>query len=78
MIRYTSLRKYKRHLLKELGPVNEKTRSSALDDAEEHLDLLVKDIMKKNRKIGKRSAFNLAVESFGSPSEFAEAYKIFS
>jgi len=75
MMRYTSLRKYKRHLIRELGPVDEEIRTCALNDTQEHLDLLVKDIMKKDRRTSKRRAFYQAVESFGYPFEIAEAYR---
>ena len=75
MIRYTSLRKYRRDLLKEMGPVDEETKACALFDTEEHLGLLVKDIMKTNRMISRGNAFHRAVESFGYPSEIAEAYR---
>ncbi len=75
MIRYTSLRKYKSDLLKELGGADEDTRTSALMDTEEHLHLLVKDIIISDSRISKRKAFHQAVESFGYPSEIADAYR---
>ena len=75
MMRYTSLKKYKRHLIRELGPVDEEIRTCALNDSEEHLDLLVKDIMKNDRRTSRRKAFHQAVVSFGYPSEIAEAYR---
>ena len=74
MVRYTSLRKYKRHLLRELVHVDEETKACAVFDAKEHLNLMVKDILMRNRKIGRRAAFHMAVETFGYPTEIAEAY----
>jgi hypothetical protein len=75
MMRYTSLRKFKKHLITELGSVDEEVKVYALCDSKEHLVLLVNDIMRKDRKISKRKAFRQAVESFGYPSEIAEAYR---
>jgi len=75
MMKYTTLRKYKKHLLRELGPVDVEIKACALRDAKEHLDLLVLDIMYGDRNISRRSAFHLAVEAFGYPSEIAEAYR---
>jgi len=77
MIRYTSLRKYRRDQLKELGSIDEDTKACALFDIEEHLGLLVKDIMKRNRKISRGNALHRAVETFGYPSEIAEVYRNF-
>ncbi len=77
MIPYTSMRKYRRDLLKEIGPVDKETKANVLYDIEEHLGLLVKDILIKNRKVSKGIAFHMAVESFGYPSEIAEAYRNF-
>jgi hypothetical protein len=76
MIRYTSLRKYKKHLLKELGPIDEEILIDAIDDTEEHLSLMVKEIMEKEKGINRKKAFAKAVVSFGYPSEIAEAYRI--
>ena len=75
MIPYTSLRNYRKDLLKELGPVDKETRACALFDVEEHLGLLVQDILVKNRKVSRGIAFHMAVESFGYPSEIAQAYR---
>jgi hypothetical protein len=76
MIRYTSLRKYKKHLLRELGPIDEEIRACALFDTEEHLNLLVADIKEKEKGISTRKAFAEAVVCFGYPSEIAEAYRM--
>jgi len=75
MMRYTTLRKYKRHLLRELGPVDDELKACALRDSKEHLDLLIMDIMNGEGKISRRSAFHQAVEAFGDPSEIAQAYR---
>lgn len=76
MIRYTSLKQYKRDLIKELGPIDEETKSHAIFDSEEHLNLLVKDILENEKYIDKRQAIEKAVASFGYPSEIAEAYRM--
>lgn len=76
MNRYTSLRKYKKHLLRELGPIDEEILIDAIDDTEEHLSLMVKDIMEKDKSISRRKAFAKAVVTFGYPSEIAEAYRM--
>ena len=76
MIRYTSLRKYKKNLLRELGSVDQEIRSNAIFDTEEHLNLLVIEIMEKDEDISRKKAFSKAVVFFGYPSEIAEAYRI--
>ena len=75
MMRYTSFKKYRRHLLRELGGVDEETKACAVSDTEEYLSLMVSDIIRDQNSIGSRDAFLKAVEVFGDPEEIAQAYR---
>ena len=76
MIRYTSLKKYKKDLLRELGPIDNEVRFQAVFDSEEHLSLMVEEIMENEKNIRMKEAVHKAVVSFGYPSEIAEAYRM--
>ena len=75
MVRYTFLRKYKNDLLKELDKVDNDVKASAVFDTEEFFNDMVEDILRDDRKIGRRGAFLKAVLTFGEPSEIAKAYR---
>ena len=48
--------------------------SDAIDDAQEHLGLMVEEIMHDREIALQEEAVGLAVEEYGSPAEVAEAY----
>lgn len=74
MRRYERIGDYLGDLKKELKSVDEAIASDALDDAEEHLNLMVGEILNDSRAKTREKAVALAVKEYGSPNEIAKAY----
>ncbi len=77
MIKYTSIKKYKMDLVRELGPIDDEIVWDAVSNSEDHLNLMVEEILEEGSGIQMKKAVELAVESFGYPSEIAEVYRSF-
>jgi hypothetical protein len=74
MVKYTRIKDYGKDLRRELAGVDEAIVSDAIDDAEEHLNLMVEEIMAEEDIKERQKAISLAVEQYGDPKEVAEAY----
>ncbi|MGA1873293.1 MAG: sensor domain-containing protein [Thermoplasmatota archaeon] len=74
MVRYTRIEDYVKDLKRELREIDEAIISDAIDDAEEHLGLMVEEKMMEDRRLSRKEAIGSAVEEYGTPKEVASAY----
>ncbi|MFW3145589.1 MAG: sensor domain-containing protein [Thermoplasmatota archaeon] len=74
MVRYVSIKDYIQDLKRELKGIDEAIISDAMDDAEEHLSVMVEEILDSGRAKSKEKAVALAARDYGSPKEVAKAY----
>lgn len=75
MLKYTSIEKFKRDLIRELGFLDDEIIWDAVTNSEDHLNLLIEENLKKMSGVERKKAIHLAVRSFGYPSEIAEMYR---
>jgi len=75
MSKYTSIREFKTDLIRELDSFDPDTIRYAVSNSEEHLNIIVEEILKVKSGIGRSKAIQMALLSFGNPAEIAEVYR---
>jgi hypothetical protein len=77
MNKYTSIRKFKTDLIKEMGSLDDEIIWDAVSSSEDHLNLMVEEILREMKDVCRKEAIHMAVRSFGYPSEIADVYRSF-
>jgi uncharacterized membrane protein len=74
MVRYSSIRDYTIDLRRELRGVDEALVVDAVDDANEHLEMMVEELIESGRTDSREKAIAIATRSYGSPKLIAKEY----
>jgi uncharacterized membrane protein len=76
MNEYESIKHYLKDLERALKGLDPALIADALDDAEEHLESSVEEIISREKSL-KQEALKVAIEEYGSPLDIAEEYRKF-
>ncbi|MBU7043066.1 MAG: sensor domain-containing protein [Theionarchaea archaeon] len=76
MNEYESIKHYLKDLKKSLKGLDTALIADALDDAEEHLELAVKDNIESGKFESKSDALNTTIKEYGLPSDIAFEYRM--
>lgn len=74
MVRYNRISEYMTDLKRELKGVDDATMVDAIDDATEHLEMMVEDLIEEGDAKNRKEAVSIACDSYGKPSLIAQAY----